>query len=247
MAKVRSYLRNAPIKEALIDLRISPRSDFVVQQLQKIADLVVGYRQQGLIYEIETTLTLSDDSETELKKTRATGIRLQSEDEKFIAQFGIGGFTLSRLPPYETWESLVGEAGRLWKIYLEIAKPDLVTRIATRFINDLQLPLLEGEHFEHYLTASPTIPPGLPQAILGFLQRVVITDAKTQSLANVIQILQDGPRKGKVPVILDIDVYKTVEFAPSDPNIWESLEVLRVFKNTIFFESLQEKAVELYA
>lgn len=246
MAKIRSHLRNAPIKEGLIDLRISPRSDFILPQIQKIADLVPGYRQQGLIYQIETTLTLGDDSETESKRTLATGVRFQSADERFIAQFGIGGFTLSRLPPYETWGSLVEEASRLWRIYVEVAEPELVTRVATRFINDLQLPMLEGEDFENYLTASPKIPPGLPQAVLGFLQRVVITDPTTQSLANVIQVLQEGPRQGKVPVILDIDVYKAIEFAPSDHHLWETLEALRIFKNTIFFESLQEKAVELY-
>jgi uncharacterized protein (TIGR04255 family) len=246
MAKIRSHLRAAPIKEALIDFRISPRSDCVLQQIQRIADLLPGYRQQGLIYQIETTLNLSNDSETESKKTLATGVRFQSADESFVAQFGIGGFTLSRLPPYKTWGNLVEEALRLWKIYLEVAKPELVTRVATRFINDLQLPMLEGEHFEDYLTASPKIPPGLSQAVLEFLQRVVIGEPTTQCLANVIQVLQEGPRQGKVPVILDIDVYKAIEFVPSDHHLWETLEALRIFKNTIFFESLQEKAVELY-
>ena len=47
------------------------------------------------------------------------GLRLHSSDEKYVAQFRLAGFTLSRLPPYEKWENLLDEARRLWAIYVE--------------------------------------------------------------------------------------------------------------------------------
>jgi len=49
-----------------------------------------------------------------------------------------------------------------------------------------------------------------------------------------------------VSVILDIDVYRETEFSPDGVEMWEYLSQLRALKNAVFFESLTEKAVELY-
>ncbi len=46
----------------------------------------------------------------------------------------------SRLPPYEDWAKLLIETKRIWTQYVERLAPQRVTRVATRFINNLRLP-----------------------------------------------------------------------------------------------------------
>jgi uncharacterized protein (TIGR04255 family) len=248
MAKARAFLRNAPIKEALIDLRTREHRDLEMHQLERIRSrLEPDYVKKGPIVELRTDITVSKEGRSVGEtKSRELGIRLHSRDEKYVAQFSREGFTFSRLVPYETWGKLVEEAQRLWAVYVECVHPEAVNRVAARFINNLQLPMQPGEHFEEYLTTPPQVPAALPQHVLEFLQRIMIHDTNTGLRAIVTQLLQGGVWNDRVPVILDIDVFCQFELAPEAPDVWSYLEKMRDFKNRVFFESLTEKAVELY-
>ena len=248
MAQARAFLRNAPIREAIIDLRIRERRGFEMHQLDSIRSrLEPDYVKKGPIVELHTDITVSDEGRGRAEtKSRELGIRLHSRDEKYVAQFSREGFTFSRLAPYETWERLVEEARRLWTIYVECVRPEAVTRVAARFINDLQLPMQPGEQFEEYMSTPPQVPAALPQHVLEFLQRIVIHDTTTGLRAIVTQLLQGGGWTDRIPVILDIDVFCQPEFVPTSGDTWSCLRKMRDFKNRVFFESLTEKAVELY-
>jgi uncharacterized protein (TIGR04255 family) len=248
MAKARAFLRNAPIREALIDLRTREQRGFEMHQLDNIRSrLEPDYVKKGPIVELRTDITVSKEGRSlGAMKSRELGIRLHSRDEKYVAQFSREGFTFSRLAPYETWEKLVAEAQRLWMVYVECVHPEAINRVGARFINNLQLPMQPGEQFEEYLATPPQVPPALPQQVLEFLQRVVIHDTNTGLRAIVTQLLQGGVWNDRIPVILDIDVFCQLEFAPEARDAWSLLGRMRDFKNRVFFESLTEKAVELY-
>ncbi len=241
------YLPNAPIKEGLIDIHVRKRADFNVQALAgAVPRLEPEYYKKGAILEQELRVELSTDASSTITRSAEIGLRFHSHDEKYVALFRLQGFTLSRLAPYERWDNLAAEAQRVWSIYLECAAPERVTRVATRFINNLQLPMQPGECFENYLTASPQIPAALSQALSAFLQRVVIYNSEFNANATVTQILQPGATTDRVPVILDIDAYRQAEFDPHGPEMWDCLTQLRKFKNKAFFESLTEQAIKLY-
>ncbi|MGH8604028.1 MAG: TIGR04255 family protein [Gammaproteobacteria bacterium] len=242
------YLSNAPIKEGLIDIHVRKRADFNVDALATaVARLEPEYYKKGALVEGEVKVELSpQDASATLTRSGEIGLRFHSRDEKYVAQFRLESFTLSRLAPYEKWDNLAAEARRLWSIYLECAAPESVTRVATRFINNLQLPMQPGECFENYLTASPQVPAGLPQTLSAFLQRVVIYNSELNAIANLTQVLEAGAMTDRVPVILDIDAYHQAEFDPHGTEMWDCLAQLREFKNKAFFESLTEKAIKLY-
>lgn len=247
MAQARAFLANAPIREAIIDFHVRERGGFDLQELDAIRTrLEPEYVKKGPIVELQTNLSVSEKgggvAET---RSRELGIRLHSRDEKYVAQVSREGFTFSRLAPYETWEKLVAEAKRLWAVYVEFANPEVVTRVATRFINDLQLPMRPGEHFEEYLATPPQVPTALPQHVLQFLQRIVIHDVNTGLHAIVTQLLH-GAWNDRIPLILDIDVFCQLDLPPASEDAWSCLGKMREFKNRVFFESLTEKAVELY-
>lgn len=248
MAQVRAFLRNAPIREAVIDLRVRERPGLDMDQLDRIQSrLEPDYVKKGPIVELRTNLSISGEGDGKAEtSSRTLGVRMHSRDEKYVAQFGREGFTFSRLAPYETWDKLFAEAQRLWAIYVQCAQPQIVTRVAARFINDLQLPMQPGEQFEEYLTTPPQVPAGLPQHVLQFLQRVVIHDVSSGLRAIVTQMLQGGAWNERIPIILDIDVFCQAEFGPTSDEIWSRLGKMRDFKNRVFFESLTEKTVELY-
>jgi uncharacterized protein (TIGR04255 family) len=248
MAKPVPHLPNAPIKEAVIDIRVHSHPELKIEWLEAVTGLLApDYFKKGPIVEFEFAVTQQGGNERSSRSaSRALGVRLHSKDEKFVGQFARHGMTVSRLAPYEHWDNLLVEARRLWQVYVQCAKPARVSRIAARFINDLQLPMQPGEHFEEYLATPPQVPAGLPQAVVAFLYSVVIHNPDSDCSATLTQSLQSGNHTERIPVILDIDVYRSAEYDVGNAEIWSCLQQLREFKNLAFFESLTDKAVELY-
>src|SRR5690606_23793004 len=159
------------------------------------------------------------------------GVRLHSADERYVAQFSVEGFTLSRLQPYDSWESLVEEGRRMWAAYRECARPVAIRRVATRFINDLQLPYREGDQFERFLTLMPKFSNQVPQLISSFLQRFEIHDEECGATVILTFALDRSTHGPNVPVILDIDAFKEQEIGVEDDAAWALLGKLRSLKN----------------
>lgn len=134
------------------------------------------------------------------------------------------------------------EAYQLWKIFVQIASPEMITRVAARYINHLQLPLSVTD-FGIYLAAPPRVPGQLLHFVNSFLSRTVIIDSLTGAAANIGQALE-SISQGRV--ILDIDVFKGGEFRVDADDVWSLLDELRHFKNRIFFESVTDQTLRLY-
>jgi uncharacterized protein (TIGR04255 family) len=252
MAQIR-HLPNAPITEALIDLRIDAVGDISVESLEGELERRrnLGYRKHGPVVRSRFGFSVKpEDTPPAIAlapENQIIGWRLHSEDEKYVALLSLEGMTLSRLPPYQSWETLVAEAKRLWQLYLECVGPRQVTRAATRFINNLRLPFQEGDPFERFLLVPPTVPEQLPQPMFGFLQRFVISDAPSGAVIVFTQALHElHAPQAPVPVILDIDVFRLSQFPGGGNEVWECLSTLRSLKNRFFFGCLTEEAIRLY-
>jgi len=238
--------------EAVIDFRVAGIGDSTAESIDRaIQSRAFGYRRKGPIIRgrFEAQFAADPDLATlpPSTTTSVVGTRLHSDDERFVAQFSIEGCTLSRLEPYEDWNRLVAEAKRVWPIYLDAVAPSIVIRVATRFINNLHLPLRAGDSFGRYLTQQPNFPENVPQAMAGFLQRFVMYDARTDSRIIVTYALEETVPGGDLPVIVDVDASKELRSSPSGDEIWRCLEDLRVLKNQFFFASLTDEALELYS
>jgi uncharacterized protein (TIGR04255 family) len=237
------HLDKAPITEALVDVRVKLRSDIDLSSLQQVADLTSsGYPEKQERIRVESKV----DSKTKKPETTfdVDGYLCTSLDKKQVVQFRLDGFTFSRLRPYQTWEDLCQEAHRLWQLYVQATSPELVTRVALRYINRLDIPLPLRD-FGDYLTAPPIIPQDLPRGLISFLTRNVIRDPSLNLMAIISQSLEPVGAADVAPVVLDIDVFKEVQYNVGEKVIWETLDQLREFKNNIFFKSITEKIVEL--
>lgn len=248
MAKPR-HLRKAPITEALVDIRIERLAHVTSTTFADLRTILADRYptvndQRGVAARIEIRdgklHTQSDDLGFQ-------GLHFKSADGLTIAQFRSDGFTVNRLKPYQDWTSLWGEASRLWPLYVERAKPGSATRLAVRYINQLQFPLEPGEDFNLYLEAAPEVPADLPQMLSTFLVRVVLHHPEHDLMANVTQALEPIVElPAPTRVLLDIDAFRAAEI-PTDLNaITPVFEQLHAFKNAVFFSYLTDRAVGLY-
>lgn len=243
------HLANAPITEAIIDLRVRPAPGFQVAHLATAGSL---FPEKYPIIETQTvhtqTLLIQPGRNTSSKVTEEQGIRgynLVSEDRLSRGQFRIDGFTFNRLKPYTSWEEVIEEARSLWEKYLTLAQPIEVLRIGTRYINHITLPL-PIEDFAEYLHTTPVLPSEIPQEVLQFLTRVSVYDAEKDITADITQVLEPGLNPEGVTLIFDIDCYSSAQFAPDQAEIWATFDLLRGLKNDVFFRSLTDKTVSWY-
>ena len=237
------HLRNAPIREALIDVAARVPVETSWQQLADLHSIIQDEFPKKT--EIRTAeVELDFENETNKFTKTPVGWVFRSEDERRVVQFRTNGFTFNWLKPYTNWNDLKTRAQRLWKIYADTVRPVVINRLAVRYINQMQLPVPVAD-FAEFITAQPSIPAGLPQMVSAFLTRVTIH--KDESCGAVITQVFEGvvdPRT--FPLILDIDAFKSVAMTRDDEQMWLAFDHLRDLKNDIFFEHLTEQAVRLF-
>jgi uncharacterized protein (TIGR04255 family) len=244
MATIR-HLRNAPIVEAIIDFRVSLPIDFPSETLYSARDRLrrdYPKAEERKSFEALFQLAGVQSATAQTRELGFHGVWLKSEDEKNIAQFRVDGFTFNRLNPYTSWEEIVPEAMKLWGIYVEIARPRAVSRLALRYINRLPLPG-PGIELNTYILTAPKIPETVPQVVSTFSTRTVLEHPERRLMANVAQVLEASMESPSRSLLLDIDAYRVGDTEVSDEEVRRVLEALRLYKNQIFFGSLTEDYV----
>lgn len=245
-----SVLKNAPITEALIDIRAKLPASTEVAHLDSIYDLIskdYPTKEEQRVSQFSFEIRESTDP-IQSTKSSITGYRYVSPDKKQIVQARLDGFTMNRLHPYSEWKKFRDEAKKLWLAYKEIAKPIAITRVALRYINNLRMPFPKND-FDEYLTAPPVVPKELPQGISSFLTRVVLTEPSLGLNAIITQALElvpSTPEIDRLPVILDIDVFKQDPKGIDEIEAWTIIEQLRHYKNKIFDKSITPNLKETY-
>src|SRR5947209_2748019 len=156
MSESRHY-PHAPITEALVDLRVDFGPDMSLEKLRTFgAHIKASYPNEGTRDMLQSEISIvGAQPKTESKHT-TLGYIFHSGDRRQAVQARIDGFTFSRFAPYQDWPQLIGEAKRLWKVFVDVLRPRMVTRIAVRYINQINLPLKDGTlKFEDYLRTFP--------------------------------------------------------------------------------------------
>ena len=135
------HLKNAPITEALLDIRVRAKAGFNSASFTGLPpSLSTDFPKRVEYNAIKVEMQIPADTPPEIQELGLQGIFYKSDDEKYVAQFRIDGFTLNRLKPYTSWDDFSAHAQALWEVYVEQAQPELVTRLALRYINHLPLP-----------------------------------------------------------------------------------------------------------
>jgi uncharacterized protein (TIGR04255 family) len=241
------HLAKAPITEAVVDFRATLPSGFDIASFESFADLLSDeYPEVEKRNLLEGGIKIAGRQVSQVTSDKGLhGVIFHSGDKKQIAQFRKDGFTFNKLSPYTSWGNVFGEAWNLWELYVKHSAPEIVSRIAVRYINHITIPLPAG--FADHLTDPPTIPDDSPKTISNYFKKVVVHDEKTKLSANIVQALESsGKDTMEVAFLLDIDAYLQCELKRDDPGLREIFEKLRTLKNQIFFGSITEKTAEMY-
>jgi len=240
-------LKNAPIKEAVIDFRVALKEEIEIEKLDsEYSSISNEYPKKETLLQGKFGLPFGE-SEPVSKIVNPIGYRYTSGDGKYVAQFTVGGFTLSRMEPYTVWEDVRNEAAKLWEIYHRVANVETITRMATRYINVMRIPMDTLKEFGEYLTCPPEVPKVLPQGVSSFLSRIVFHDPDIGAQCILTQALEAADFENRlIPIILDIDVFIERPFPIINGHYWQEIDKLRHFKNRVFFESITDKAEGLF-
>jgi uncharacterized protein (TIGR04255 family) len=235
-------LSKAPIVEGLIDIRVAELPREKLASLKACCDeLAAEFPAREDLRQIVGQFSISPESGASLKQADTPfGFFLRSADKKWAAQFRLDGFTVSRLEPYTSWHELKNRTEELWSKYYSAAQPNRIVRLATRFIN--RIPLPAQQPFDTVFKTTFSVSASLPQAVAGFLLRIVLPFSSEGATAIITQALEEN----KQGCVFDIDVFSDISHAISDEVAWQKLEQLRGVKNRLFFESLTSAVVESF-
>lgn len=244
---------NAPILEALIDLRVTQEQSVSVEDLAKVRELVVDrYPNQATEYIYEGQMYIEEAGDP--MKTEAThqsnGFRFTSQDGRQVFYARLDGFALSVRAPYDSWKPFRDEARRLWNLYRSVTRVGGVTRAAVRYVNQLNIP---GEHVKlgEYLRTSPEVSSDYTHGQLaGFFMQLQLWQEDLDCWLVVNESPAQSLDARTVSILLDLDLFQERFDQPwsveDDAAIWEFLEQLRDRKNEIFEASITEKTRRLF-
>lgn len=238
---------NAPITEALLDIRVELPEDVTLARLEVFHDFVKdNFPEKQERISFTSGFKLSQEGPQPLSTSGGPdGYLFRSPTVGKIVQARLDGFTFNKLKPYENWKVFRSEARELWNQYFQITDPIKITRIALRYINKIEIPL-PIKDLKEYILTTPEIAPKLPQGLAYFFMRLDIPNPDTGATAIITQTMENPTENQRLPLIFDIDVFQNTTYIGNKTEIWEEFEKLRSFKNDLFFNSITEKAKELF-
>ncbi len=246
MDRRRIYSR-APITEAIIDLRIDPRPEVDLEVLRRLSEATQDrFPQIDPIYEAMGKMQVKPGISASASAHQSqSGFRAISSDVKNVCQRQLTGFTLGRLAPYESWEPFQDLARELWDQYRSALGCDVVTRIAVRYVNRIDIPESPVE-LKQYFRTSPEVSPDLPQVMEGFFMQIRLPQTDIDSMAVLNQTIVPSERANCTSVVLDIDLFRDHELPGDENSLWHCFQVLHDRKNEIFEACITDAARELF-
>jgi uncharacterized protein (TIGR04255 family) len=174
-----------------------------------------------------------------------TDWRCESADGAEAVLLRADGLSYARLSSYPGWNEFQDRFLRVWSLYVAIAAPIEISRIALRYVNDLRLPVDGHFDFERYLTSVPRAPQGLAPEVSDFLVQMTLPGGEAGQRVAVTQATDTSARSDReLPVIVDIDASweRTLPVDGDLPlRLPEALAHLRALKNQAFFGLVTEE------
>jgi uncharacterized protein (TIGR04255 family) len=242
----RRHLSKAPIREAVLDIRIPVREDLEVEALHERLLALGDFSQVHEMRRGSAVFMLSAQGEpsSRIEDGAVMGFNATTRDGQWVVRFEVNGMTFSRLPPYTDWEAFSGEARRFAGSFLELTQARSVDRAALRYVNHFRLP--HPGDIGEYFVGLPSYPAPLPQFVSNLLYRVTLHDPDRDFTAHVTHAVLDDLDPERMGFLLDVDAFRTADLPSGVDQLWETFDALRDFKNEIFFALITEQIAEMH-
>lgn len=184
------------------------------------------------------------------KMTSKQGIQaLQflQDGERQLVQVRVQGFSFNRLAPYVSLDDYLPEMERTWRLFVGFAAPVQVRLVRLRCINRILLPVTAGRvELDDYLKLGPRLADEEKLTFAGFLNQHSAVEAGTENRVNIVLATQPQ-ESDNLPVIFDIESFRSVDGEPSDWSLLRSrIQSLRELKNLVFEKTLTDKCLKLF-
>jgi uncharacterized protein (TIGR04255 family) len=238
---------NAPIKEAIFDIRFDNANLSQPEDLKEFHDEI-----KTVFADMKTQFVISgsvhiggDDSvQSEPGKQMLSGYVFLVKDKSRQIKVGANNFTYNVLAPYRSWDEHFTEFIEIWKKFQFKFKCSGVKRVATRYINKIDIPLPINDFGIYFNNVAP-IPKCLPQTFTGFITQIQVPTK--DNLKNVILTQTiENPKKDTLPYIVDIDVYQIIDLSDKLSDISKIFNDMRVVKNAVFEDCITEETKKIF-
>jgi uncharacterized protein (TIGR04255 family) len=240
-------LGKAPIVLAILQIQYRLKQDVSNASFAKIHSLI---KEKYPILNESSSAQLQVNPKdvntpVSLKYLRSDGYNFSTKDG--IKSFSISNtaFTYQMGSPYNSWAEFSKEALEVWKICGLEQKIEIVLRHSIRYVNAFEIKEETGivepsDYFNSFLVVDQKYPnynrymfqytvPLEPSGIISHIGMEI-----RESFTNVF------------PFVFDIDVIdmKNVEYDPI--KLKSSFDKLREYKNSIFFNTLKERTIQIF-
>ena len=243
-------LAKPPIIEAVVDIECTMPPGFDLAAVEKLAaeKFKGAYPKHTQQHVEEHRFEAAQGSAPKMSVRHGLqALQFRQNDDKQLIQVRSQGYSFNRLTPYGSLDDYLREIERTWTIFRELTSPTQIRVVRLRYINRLDLPMVQNKvHISDYIKDAPDVPPDTQLSMRGFLVQRLAIDDQTGHEANIV-LSSQPPQRDAFPVIFDICVGAP---GPKEPENWtwisETIISLRGLKNRIFQNSLTEKCLNLY-
>ena len=229
-------LSKAPIKEALIGIRMQHASDSNLDLLENVLRRLPDdyHTPREPITLSQTQLTFGPGASPSANvEQRQLGWRFAAKNNRYAVQARTDWFIFSHLAPYSDWPEFSGEAQRIWRVLADLYRPSRVQAVSVRNINEVGLGV--GEEVEKYLNFYINVPDGVPQGFKSYFARIELLHSEDTVIALQSGLLSMLPNSAQL--LLDIEVTKTIT-PKNEEELWGAINSLREPKNQTFFSCI---------
>lgn len=246
MSTNREVYANAPITEAVLDIRARMKTIPDLKLLSEIAD--VDYPEQfrqPFQLQVKIQGGASPDQPKLEQLTTPLGTMSRSNDQKQVFQARVDGFTFNRLAPYEDWASFSKEARRLWHLYASSIEIEHLEAISLTYLNEVLVPA--GTKFEDYFRTYIQVAPEIPQVLSNYTLSFQVTLDDGHGALFITQGYGPPRKEGFVTNILNIQANRLLaeNETPTEDELWDMFEHLRDAKSNAFEACITDAVREM--
>lgn len=229
-------LKNAPIAEAIAQVNFQSPGEVRMTDLKKWVGDIRGFNEEH-IQEMQIKAGHTPD-------VSQYGFKFFNPGTKEFLQATRNFFAYSRTSKYTEWLDFRNTASARLISFLRDSQAVNVSRVALRYINKFQIPY-DHENLDRYLRIRPVMGNLAQKRPESLTLQYTLPISDIDGRAKVGMRLERAADE-KWQVLLDIDVFVSGNFSPTEEAIVAELDKLRDVKNDIFKESLTDETLKTF-
>jgi uncharacterized protein (TIGR04255 family) len=234
--------RNPPIVEAVFEVQFL--ETLSARDLERLRERF-AHQYPKIDQQNQVDVELKPDGSANTKAV-PIGFRMTSSDAVDIVVLQHQRFGTSRTAPYEGWDKFIDTVKTNYDELIKVAGRRTLTRIASRYINRLDIPTeeVEGVDMLEFLRFGVAMPDQMSKSIGPFSVAANFAVGEVKVLAQCAVI---APQLlNHLSLLFDIDTFVDKDIRPHKDAIWEVAERLHKVKNDVFEAGITDRLRERF-